>query len=101
MMRKALVRKGFALAILLAFVAVMGMGYCDACMKSVDEAKMYADQAAASAAKVDSAMLNAEMAAPGAKALAEKAEAAAGRVEGGATSGGSISVYHSNSQLVT
>ena len=49
MMRKALVRKGFALAILLAFVAALGMGCCDACKKSVDEAKMYADQAAASA----------------------------------------------------
>ena len=55
MMRKALVRKGFALAILLAFVAALGMGCCDACKKSVDEAKMYADQAAASAAKADSA----------------------------------------------
>ena len=57
MMRKALVRKGFALAILLAFVAALGMGCCDACKKSVDEAKMYADQAAASAAKADSAAL--------------------------------------------
>ena len=47
MMRKALVRKGFAWAILLAFIAAMGMGCCDACKKSVDEAKMYADQAAA------------------------------------------------------
>ena len=63
MMRKALVRKGFALAILLAFVAALGMGCCDACKKSVDEAKMYADQAAASAAKADSAARNAEMAA--------------------------------------
>ena len=52
-MRKALVRKGFAWAILLAFIAAVGMGCCDACKKSVDEAKMYADQAAASASKAD------------------------------------------------
>ena len=50
MMRKALVRKGFALAIIMAFIVVMVGGCCDACKKSVDEAKMYADQAAASAA---------------------------------------------------
>jgi len=53
MMRKALVRRGFALAILMAFVLVMGAGCCDTCKKYVDEAKMYADQAKASASKAD------------------------------------------------
>src|SRR4030067_3045458 len=84
MMRKALVRKGFALAILMAFVIAMVGGCCDACKKDVDQAKMYADQAAASAAKADTAARNAEMAAADAKASADKAEAAADRAEAAA-----------------
>ncbi len=68
MMRKALVRKGFALAIIMAFIVAMVGGCCDACKKSVDEAKMYADQAAASAGRADAAARNAEMAAADAKA---------------------------------
>ena len=75
MMRKALVKKGFALAILLAFVIAMGAGCCGTCKKYAEEAKSFADQAAAAAAKADQAARNAEMAAADAKASADKAEA--------------------------
>ena len=54
-MRRVVLRKGFALTLIMAFVLAMVGGCCDACKKSVDEAKMYADQAAASAAKADTA----------------------------------------------
>ena len=42
MMRRTLMGKGFALAIIMAFVVAMVGGCCDACKKNVDEAKMYA-----------------------------------------------------------
>jgi hypothetical protein len=84
MMRKALRKKGFALAILLAFVVALGAGCCGACKKYAEEAKSYADQTAASAAKADQAARNAEMASADAKASADKAEAAADRAEAAA-----------------
>jgi hypothetical protein len=76
-MRKALARKGFALFILLAFVAAMGTASDVACKKSVDEAKMYANQAADSAAKVINALWDAKVAAADAKAPADMIGAAA------------------------
>ena len=72
MMRISLLRKGFALAILMAFVIAMVGGCCDACKKNVDEAKMYADQAAASADKAEAAADRAEAAAAKAEACLMK-----------------------------
>ena len=82
-MRRTFLRKGFVLTLIMAFVLAMVGGCCDACKKNVD-AKMYADQAAASAAKADTAARNAEMAVADAKAAADKAEAAADRAEAAA-----------------
>jgi len=78
------------LAVLLAFVVALGMGCCDACNKSVGEAKMYADQAAASAAKADMAVQNVVVASESAKASADKASAAADRAEAAAAKSESL-----------
>ena len=71
-MRKALVLKGLAFAILMAFVLVMGAGCCGPCKKSVDEARMYVDQAKASASKAEAAADRAEAAAAKAEACLMK-----------------------------
>jgi hypothetical protein len=85
-MRKPLLKKGFAIAVLAVFALVLGGAGC--CQKIIDQCKMYKDQskasmerAQASAIKAEAASKDAQVPVPRAAAAANKAEAAAARAE--------------------
>jgi len=83
-MRKALVRKGYALALLAVFALVLGgccQSFIDAAKASMEAAKAAADRAAASVVKAEAAAQDAKVPGPKAAAAASRAEAAAAKAE--------------------
>jgi inorganic triphosphatase YgiF len=78
-MRKALLRKGFALALLAVFALVVGATGC--CRKFNDECKMYMEQSKSAADRAAVAATSAENAAQAAKQPIARAQAAANRAE--------------------
>lgn len=85
-MRKPLLKKGFAFALLAVFALVLGGAGCcqkwiDSCKMSRDQAKASFERAQASAIKAEAAATDAKVPVPRAAAAANKAEAAAARAE--------------------
>ena len=78
-MRNALLRKGYALALLAVFALVVGASGC--CQKYNDECKMYMEQAKSAADRAAVAATSADNAAQAAKQPIAKAQAAANRAE--------------------
>jgi hypothetical protein len=78
-MRKALLRKGYALALLAVFALVVGASGC--CQKYNDECKMYMEQAKSAADRAAVAATSADNAAQAAKQPIARAQAAANRAE--------------------